>query len=100
MTNQAMLIDKNSTIKEILSTYPEAKKFFNEREMACSSCFAVNFDTLEKGALMHGLEENTLVDELGKDGRGTDREGQGEQGEGRAQDHAHRRQRICTRRKP
>jgi hybrid cluster-associated redox disulfide protein len=59
-----MLIDKNSTIKEIISTYPEAKKFFNEREMACSSCFAVNFDTLEKGALMHGLEANTLVDEL------------------------------------
>ena len=59
-----MVIHKNSTIKEILSTYPEAKKFFNEREMACSSCFAVNFDTLEKGALMHGLEANTLIDEL------------------------------------
>ena len=59
-----MVIHKNSTIKEILSTYPDAKKFFNEREMACSSCFAVNFDTLEKGALMHGLETNTLVDEL------------------------------------
>ncbi len=59
-----MVIHKNSTIKEILSAYPEARKFFNEREMACSSCFAVNFDTLEKGALMHGLEANTLVDEL------------------------------------
>ena len=59
-----MVIHKNSTIKEILSTYPDAKKFFNEREMACSSCFAVNFDTLEKGALMHGLEANILVDEL------------------------------------
>ena len=59
-----MVIHKNSTIKEILSAYPEAKKFFNDREMACSSCFAVNFDTLEKGALMHGLETNTLVDEL------------------------------------
>ena len=51
-------------MKEILSTYPEAKKFFNDRQMACSSCFAVNFDTLEKGALMHGLETNALVDEL------------------------------------
>ena len=59
-----MVINKNSTIKEIISTYPEAKKFFNDREMACSSCFAVNFDTLEKGALMHGLEANTLIDEL------------------------------------
>jgi hybrid cluster-associated redox disulfide protein len=61
---RVMLIHKNSTIKEILSAYPDAKKFFNEREMACSSCFAVNFDTLEKGALMHGLEANTLIDEL------------------------------------
>ena len=59
-----MVINKNSTIKEILSAYPESKKFFNDREMACSSCFAVNFDTLEKGALMHGLETNALVDEL------------------------------------
>jgi hybrid cluster-associated redox disulfide protein len=59
-----MVIHKNSTIKEIISTYPDAKKFFNKREMACSSCFAVNFDTLEKGALMHGLEANTLVNEL------------------------------------
>ena len=64
MIDRLMVIHKNSTIKEILSTYPDAKKFFNEREMACSSCFAVNFDTLEKGALMHGLEANTLVDEL------------------------------------
>ena len=64
MTGRAMVIHKNSTIKEIISTYPEAKKFFNDREMACSSCFAVNFDTLEKGALMHGLETNALVDEL------------------------------------
>ena len=62
--DRVMVIHKNSTIKEILSTYPDAKKFFNEREMACSSCFAVNFDTLEKGALMHGLDANTLVDEL------------------------------------
>ena len=64
MANLAMVINKNSTIKEILSAYPEAKKFFNDREMACSSCFAVNFDTLEKGALMHGLETNALVEEL------------------------------------
>jgi hybrid cluster-associated redox disulfide protein len=64
LIDRVMLIHKNSTIKEILSAYPDAKKFFNEREMACSSCFAVNFDTLEKGALMHGLEVSTLIDEL------------------------------------
>lgn len=64
MTGKAMIINKNSKINEILSAYPEAKRFFNEKEMACSSCFAVNFDTLEKGALMHGLEVNVLIDQL------------------------------------
>ena len=59
-----MVVHKNSTINEILSVYPDAKRFFKEREMACSSCFAVNFDTIEKGALMHGLEVNTLIDQL------------------------------------
>ena len=59
-----MEINKNSKINEILSAYPEAYRFFKEREMACSSCFAVNFDTLEKGALMHGLEVNVLIDQL------------------------------------
>ena len=59
-----MEINKNSRINEILSTYPETKRFFNEREMACGSCFAVNFDTLEKGALMHGFEVSVLIDQL------------------------------------
>ena len=59
-----MIVNKNSTINEILSAYPDAKRFFNEREMACTSCFAVNFDTLENGALMHGMEVSALIDEL------------------------------------
>ena len=64
MDAKAMEINKNSTINEILSAYPEAKRFFNERKMACGSCFAVNFDTLEKGALMHGLEVSALIEQL------------------------------------
>lgn len=64
MIDPVMVIHKNSTINEILSAYPDAKRFFNERKMACSSCFAVNFDTLENGALMHGMEVNALIDEL------------------------------------
>jgi len=59
-----MVIDKNSKINEILSVYPDAKRFFNDREMACGSCFAVNFDTIENGALMHGMEVNSLIDQL------------------------------------
>ena len=39
-------------------------RFFDDKQMACGSCFAVKFDTLENGALMHGMEVNTLIDQL------------------------------------
>ncbi len=59
-----MVVDKNTTINEILNTYPEAMKFFSEKQMSCSSCFAVKFDTLENGALMHGMDVATLIRQL------------------------------------
>tara|TARA_B100001123_G_C15127741_1_gene954020 strand:+ start:136 stop:366 length:231 start_codon:yes stop_codon:yes gene_type:complete len=59
-----MVVDKNTTINEILNAYPEAMSFFNEKQMACGSCFAVKFDTLENGALMHGMEVATLINQL------------------------------------
>jgi len=59
-----MDVNKNSTINEILNAYPEAIRFFKEKQMACGSCFAVKFDTLENGALMHGMEVNALFGQL------------------------------------
>jgi hybrid cluster-associated redox disulfide protein len=59
-----MIINKNTTINEILSAYPEAIRFFNEKKMSCGSCFAVKFDTLENGALMHGMEVTKLISQL------------------------------------
>ena len=59
-----MVVDKNTTINEILNTYPEAINFFNEKQMSCGSCFAVKFDTLENGALMHGMDVAALIRQL------------------------------------
>jgi hybrid cluster-associated redox disulfide protein len=59
-----MIVNKNTKINDILSAYPEAKKFFNEKQMSCGSCFAVNFDTLENGDLMHGMEVHILISQL------------------------------------
>ena len=61
-----MIVDKNTTINEILNAYPEAMRFFNEKKMSCGSCFAVKFDTLENGALMHGMDVNSLIDKVQK----------------------------------
>ena len=59
-----MPIRKTSTINEIIHQYPESVKFFVDQDMNCSTCFAVNFDTLENGALMHGMDVNALVQKL------------------------------------
>jgi len=59
-----MIVKKDTTINEIISAYPGALKFFADLNMSCGQCFAVNFDTIENGALMHGLDVNRLIDRL------------------------------------
>ena len=59
-----MHIQKETPINEILAVYPEAVRFFRQLEMGCAHCYAVNFETLEKGALMHGLDAERLVRQL------------------------------------
>ncbi len=61
-----MVITKKTTIDQIITHYPETKKFFNDLQMSCSTCFAVKFDTLENGALMHGMDVNDLITRLNK----------------------------------
>ncbi len=56
-----MNIQKDTPISQIISSYPQTIKFFNDLQMSCSSCFAVSFDTLENGALMHNMDVNTLM---------------------------------------
>ena len=59
-----MLITKHTTINEIITSCPETVKFFNDLQMSCGSCFPVKFDTLESGALMHGMDADDLITRL------------------------------------
>ena len=61
-----MLITKQTTINEIISAHPEAMRFFEGLQMSCGSCFAVAFDTLENGALMHGMDADALIEQLNR----------------------------------
>ncbi|MDA0690746.1 MAG: DUF1858 domain-containing protein [Nitrospinae bacterium] len=59
-----MVIKKDTKINEIISAYPEVVKFFTDLNMSCGQCFAVNFDTIENGALMHGMDVSKFIDQL------------------------------------
>jgi len=61
-----MLIKKDSKINEIIQNYPHTINLFRGLNMSCSGCFAVHFDTLENGALMHGMDVNVLIDKVHK----------------------------------
>ena len=61
-----MLITKQTTINETISTYPKAMQFFEGLRMSCGSRLAVKFDTLENGTLMRGMNVDTLIDHLNR----------------------------------
>jgi len=59
-----MLITPKTTIDEIIHTNLETMQFFNGLKMSCGTCFAVKFDTLENGELMHGMDVDFLIEQL------------------------------------
>lgn len=59
-----MDIKKDTPIHQILKAYPETARFFSDLHMSCGGCFAVNFDTLENGAMMHGMDVNIIIQKL------------------------------------
>ena len=60
------LIKKNMTFGEIIIKYPAAAGILFERGMHCIGGGMAVYETLEQGAMMHGMNANKLVDELNK----------------------------------
>ena len=59
-----MIITKQTTTNDIITARPRALRFFEGLRMSCGSCLAVKFDTLENGALMHGMNMDALMSQL------------------------------------
>jgi len=59
-------ITKDMTFGEVLKKYPETVKTFFEYGMHCFGCHLSVAETIEQGALAHGVEVDKLVDDLNK----------------------------------
>lgn len=57
-------IDKDMTFKEVLEAYPETIEIFDKYNMGCLSCTGAINETLEQGAISHGLDVEILLNEL------------------------------------
>ena len=60
-------ITKNDKISDLIEKCPKAVKMLTEYGLACSTCFLNQFDSVEAGAMLHGMSDEEIekmVDEI------------------------------------
>lgn len=60
------LITKDMSIGEIVDQYPETVPVFMSHGLGCIGCAIAQFETLEEGAMAHGIDVEVLVRDLNK----------------------------------
>ncbi len=59
-----MKITKDMNIIEIVQRYPDTMMVFMYAGMGCFGCHAAQFETIEEGALAHGIDVDKLIEAL------------------------------------
>ena len=59
-----MTISKDMPIDEIVRNYPRTIRVFFDHGLMCVGCPAARFESLEQGALAHGIDVDALVKDL------------------------------------
>ncbi len=59
-------ITKDMTFGEVLKKYPETVKTFLQYGMHCFGCHIAVSETIEQGALAHGVSVDQLIEDLNK----------------------------------
>ncbi|GFO96598.1 hypothetical protein ig2599ANME_0787 [groundwater metagenome] len=61
-----MTITKDNTIEEVVNKYPETMMIFMKHGLHCVGCHVAAFESIEQGALTHGINVDALVNDLNK----------------------------------
>ncbi|MDP1809737.1 MAG: DUF1858 domain-containing protein [Actinomycetota bacterium] len=59
-----MEITKEMTIGEVVRQFPGTVEVFNRHGMGCLGCPATQFENVEQGAIVHGIDVEQLVKDL------------------------------------
>tara|TARA_B100002003_G_scaffold33115_1_gene28265 strand:+ start:67 stop:279 length:213 start_codon:yes stop_codon:yes gene_type:complete len=57
-------INKNVTISELIEENPEMSDKLAELGLGCAGCPMSQMETIEEGALAHGINPDALIEEL------------------------------------
>ncbi|MBI5788759.1 MAG: DUF1858 domain-containing protein [Candidatus Schekmanbacteria bacterium] len=58
------MFTKEMSIGEALQVDPKVVEVFNKYHMGCFSCMGAMAESIENGALMHGIDLDTLMTDL------------------------------------
>jgi len=58
--NEITMVTKETPIKELLNIVPEAEEILLGYGLHCVGCHFSDMDTLEDGAMMHGLTDEDI----------------------------------------
>jgi len=57
-------ITKDQTIQDVVQQHPEVVPILKAKGFHCMGCGASEFENIEQGAIVHGLDPKTLLEEL------------------------------------
>jgi hybrid cluster-associated redox disulfide protein len=61
-----MKITKDMNIQEVVNQYPQLVPVFFRYGLGCLGCAAARFESIEQGAMAHGIDVPALIADLNK----------------------------------
>ena len=59
-------ITQDMTIEEVIRRYPETISAFEHYGLRCSGCCISSYENIKEGAVSHGVDLNSLLEELNR----------------------------------
>lgn len=59
-------VDKNMKIEEVLKNHPKTVTVFAKHGFQCIGCAAASFESIEQGAMAHGVDVEELMKDLNR----------------------------------
>ena len=66
MTDEIKKITQDMSLVDVIKTFPQTIAVFQEFGLGCLGCAAAQFETLQQGAMVHGMDADKLVEALNK----------------------------------
>ncbi len=59
-------INKDMNIQEVVGKYPQLVPVFFKYGLGCIGCAAARYESIEQGAMAHGIDVDALIADLNK----------------------------------